>query len=233
MDVLHVPFTYFPDPVGGTEVYVDGLAAALCTRGLRTGIAAPSEADDAYTHNGIPVFRFARSPAPTLANAYGAPDEDAARSFGAVLTRVRPLIVHVHARTAAVSERLVDIAREEGAKVVFTYHTPTVTCIRGTMMRLGYTPCDGKLDVRRCAACVLQSHGVPPLVRGALAAAPQILGKALERAQLTGGAFTALRISALVGAEHRHFTRLMEKVDRIIAVCHYRGLPLGRERSPC
>jgi glycosyltransferase involved in cell wall biosynthesis len=221
MDVLHVPFTYFPDPVGGTEIYVAELVAALCTHGLRNGIAAPGHAEEAYYHNSIPVFRFARTPAPTLANAYGAPDEDAARSFRAVLVRVRPRIVHVHARTAAVSERLVDIAREGGAKVAFTYHTPTVTCIRGTMMRLGYTQCDGKLDVRRCAACVLQSHGVPLLVRSALAATPQVLGKALERARLGGGGLTALRMPALIGAEHRHFKRFIAKVDCIVAVCRW------------
>src|SRR5262249_54956803 len=36
-----------------------------------------------------------------------------------------------------------------------------------------------------------------------------------------GGVFTALRMSALVGADHRHFERLMQKVNRIVAVCSW------------
>jgi glycosyltransferase involved in cell wall biosynthesis len=218
-DVLHVPFSYFPDPVGGTEIYVAGLVAELRAHGLEGGVAAPGEAYAAYAHDQVPVYRFARAASPAFASAYGAPDEDAVLSFRAVLDQVRPRIVHLHARTAAVSERLVDAAHEQGARVVFTYHTPTVSCARGTMMRFGRTPCDGKLDVRRCTACVLQSHGVPPLVRDALASTPQLLGEALGRTGVSGGAFTALRMSALVGASHRRFAWLMEKVDRIVAVC--------------
>ena len=217
-DVLHVPYTYFPDPVGGTEVYVAGLVAALRAHGLKSAVAAPGEADAAYIHEGMPVYRFAHAVTAALASAYGTPDEDAALSFRAVLAQARPRIVHLHGRTAAVSERLVDVAREEGAKVVFTYHTPTVSCSRGTMMRLGRTPCNGRLDVRRCTACVLQSHEVPPLIRDALALTPQLFGEALGRAGFAGGAVTALRMSALVGADHRHFERLMKKVDRIVAV---------------
>jgi glycosyltransferase involved in cell wall biosynthesis len=242
MDVLHVPFTYFPDPVGGTEIYVAALAAELRAHGFEGGVAAPAEVDSTYVHKNIPVFRFACGIA-DLASAYGAPDEDAAVSFRAILARSRPRIVHLHALTAAVSDRLADVARETGAKVVFTYHTPGVSCARGTMMRLGRTPCDGGLNVRRCTACVLQKHGVPPLVRDALAAAPQVFGEAIGRAGLAGGAFTALRMSSLIGAGR--FGTFMEKVDHVVAVCRWvadvlrlNGVPeekltLCRQGLPC
>jgi glycosyltransferase involved in cell wall biosynthesis len=244
-DVLHVPFGYFPDPVGGTEIYVAGLVAALRAHGLEGGVAAPGESNAVYVHDQVPVFRFARAASPTFASAYGAPDEDAALSFRAVLAQVRPSIVHLHARTAAVSDRLVDAAREHGAKVVFTYHTPTVSCVRGSMVQLGRTICDGKLDVRRCTACMLQKHGVPPVVRDALASTPQVLGEALGRTGLSGGAFTALRMSALVDASHRHFGSLIQKTDRVVAVCRWvadvlrvNGVPesklaLCRQGLPC
>jgi glycosyltransferase involved in cell wall biosynthesis len=200
-------------------VYVAGLVAALQAYKFECAVAVPGKADAAYVHDDVRVFRFSQTSESTLASAYGEPDEDAAHSFRAVLTRFRPRIVHIHARTAAVSERLVEVAREVGAKVVFTYHTPTASCTRGTMMRLGRIPCDGRLEVFRCAACMLQSHGVPPILRETLAAAPQVLGDSLERVGLAGGAFTALRMSALVGANHHGFRRLLQMVDRIVAVC--------------
>jgi glycosyltransferase involved in cell wall biosynthesis len=86
------------------------------------------------------------------------------------------------------------------------------------MMWMGRATCDGRLDVARCAACVLQSHGMPRPVRDLLAHVPQAVGEALGNAGLAGGPFTALRMSALIGADHRRFRALMGKVDRIVAV---------------
>jgi hypothetical protein len=43
-DILHIPFSYFPDPVGGTETYVAGLVAALPAHGLTNAVAVPGEA---------------------------------------------------------------------------------------------------------------------------------------------------------------------------------------------
>lgn len=219
VDVLHVPYTYFPDAPGGTEVYVAGLAEALRSHGIPTAVAAPGEADEAYLHHDVPVFRFAIVSGADLDRAYGAPDPRAARSFRDVIARLRPRIVHLHAHTAAVSVRLVDAAQEAGAKVVLTYHTPTVSCARGTMMWMGRAPCDGRLDQHRCTLCTLARHGVPPLLRNAVARTPHAVGTALGGAGLSGGAFTALRLPSLIGAAHRRFRELTTKVDRIVAPC--------------
>jgi glycosyltransferase involved in cell wall biosynthesis len=234
-EILHVPYTYFPDPVGGTEIYVASLVAALRSHGLAGAVAAPAEADAAYEHEDVPVFRFSTDRHAGLAQAYGAPDEAAARSFAALIARLRPRIVHLHARTGAVSGRLADIAHRAGAKIVFTYHTPTVSCARGTMMWMGHAPCDGRLDRRRCTACVLAQRGVPSVLRDVIARTPPALGDALGRAGLTGGAFTALRLSSLIGAAHRRLHELMRKADRVVAPCDWvrevllrNGVPEGK-----
>ena len=172
-----MPFTYFPDEVGGTEIHVAALIGALRAHGIEGAVAAPGERDQAYAHAGVPVYRLAIDPRPDLAQAYGAPDRQVARSFGTLLARLRPRIVHLHARTAAVSEALVDVAQAAGAKIVFTYHTPTVSCIRGTMMRMGRSTCDGRLDRRRCSACALAAHGMPPLLRDVVACTPEAIGR--------------------------------------------------------
>jgi glycosyltransferase involved in cell wall biosynthesis len=220
-DVLHVPYTYFPDATGGTEIYVAGLVRALRSYGMAGAVAAPAPVEAAYDHDEAPVFRFATDLRPGLGHAYGAPDAAAARSFGAVLGRLRPRIVHLHARTAAVSVGLVDLAHQAGAKTVLTYHTPTVSCARGTMLRMGRSPCDGALHRRRCTRCVLAQHGVPLGLRGLVARTPPALGDALARVGLGGGAFTALRLPALIGAAHRDFRELARKVDRIVAPCDW------------
>src|SRR5262249_4267668 len=56
--VVHVPFGFFPDPVGGTEVYVRGLARGLRALGVVSFVAAPGDRDTTYDHNGLMVRRF-------------------------------------------------------------------------------------------------------------------------------------------------------------------------------
>ena len=127
----------------------------------------------------------------------------------------------MHAHTAAVSERLADIAHECAAQVVFTYHTPTVSCLRGSMMYMGTAPCDGALDLTRCVACVLQKHGVSEPLGNVLGRLPSAIGKTLGHAGMSGSMLTALRMRENAAGAHRHFASLMEKADRIIAVCEW------------
>ena len=58
MKVVHVPFCFFPDPVGGTELYVQSLARAQRQRGVSAIIAAPGSRSEQYEHDGLLVRRF-------------------------------------------------------------------------------------------------------------------------------------------------------------------------------
>jgi glycosyltransferase involved in cell wall biosynthesis len=221
VSVLHVPYTFFPDAAGGTEVYVAELIAAMQDKNFKGMVAAPGQQNKQYDHDGIPVYRFRRDARQQLAYAYGQPDEVAADSFRGVVQNLRPDIVHMHAHTAAVSERLADIAHEFGAQVVFTYHTPTVSCLRGTMMHLGMSPCDGVLDVTRCSVCTLQKHGVPPAIGKIVGMLPNSAGTSLAALGVAGQAVTALRMRQNAADAHRRFASLMGKADRVIAVCDW------------
>jgi glycosyltransferase involved in cell wall biosynthesis len=219
--VLHVPYTFFPDQSGGTETYVASLASALRDKNVESEIAAPAAQEAAYEYQGTTVYRFMRARSGGLEQAYGAPDETAVQSFTSLLQRVRPRIVHLHAHTAAVSYRLADAAIAAGAKVFFTYHTPTVTCLRGDMLHLGKEPCDGVLDEHRCTTCVLRKHGLLQPAAALLSHMPVRLAQTVNRTGCSGGAFTALRMRKLVADAHGRMRLLMDKADCIIAVCEW------------
>ncbi len=174
MRVVHVPFGYFPDAVGGTEVYVARLARDLRTHGVESVVAAPANASVSrrYEHEGIPVYRFDVAAPSSVADLYGEGDEAAARSLAAILDDVDADVLHLHAFTRAASVRAVRRGETGGRGVVFTYHTPTASCVRGTLLRDGHEPCDGALIAQRCAACLLESRGVPAGIREALSRAP-------------------------------------------------------------
>jgi glycosyltransferase involved in cell wall biosynthesis len=231
-NVLHVPYTYFPDASGGTEVYVRGLAKGLVARGYLSAVAAPAAVPSEYENDDVAVYRFAIDRRPRLELAYGVPDEIAAAGFRAILHKLRPRIVHLHARTAAVSVRLVDAAHDAGAGVVFTYHTPTASCARGTMMLFGEQPCDGVIDRRRCTTCALTALGVPKSLARLAAAASGALGMDAAAFAGDGKALSPLRIPGLIAANGKNFHDFIGNVDHVIAVCQWVKEVLERNGVP-
>jgi glycosyltransferase involved in cell wall biosynthesis len=165
-------------------VYVKGLAEELSKLGVENVVAAPvaGSPDPGFgiqgfvkpqMSNGIKVWRFGcRGSGGDLGEIYGQGDPVAAEGFKKVLDAERPDIVHFHAWSPAVSILLVREVKRRGLQLVQTYHTPTLSCPRGTLMRWGKIVCDGDLARRPCVACCIQGkaekvwrkkiiHGMP------------------------------------------------------------------------
>src|SRR5262245_25106945 len=112
MKIVLVPYCYYPDPVGGTEVYVAALAKALWAHNVETVIAAPSETTRSYVYADIPVRRFAvQQQVHNLRALYGEGDELAASEFNRILDAEQPEIVHFHSFTSGVSLKLARAAK--------------------------------------------------------------------------------------------------------------------------
>ena len=220
--LLHVPYTYYPDAVGGTEVYVGNLARDLQALGVESMIAAPDETSRTYAVDGLRVRRYAITRKVTdLIQLYGAGDPSAAREFAGILDEETPDIVHLHALTRGVSLRLIHVAKQRHIPVVFTYHTPTVSCQRGTLMLWGEDFCDGRLEVARCAGCMLHSLGMHGPLADKVGRLPPAIGRWLGDRGLQGGIWTALRMSELTRVRQAVFRKVMTDVDHIVAVCNW------------
>jgi glycosyltransferase involved in cell wall biosynthesis len=219
MKVLHVTFSFAPDPMGGTEVYVGDMCRRLESLGVAGVIAAPGNRSQVYEVDGLRVHRFPFQPRPDdLEALYGAGDAQAAEAFDGVLDAEQPDLVHQHALTPACSGALIERARRRGVPVIFTYHTPTVSCQRGTLLRWGTEICDGRLEFRQCAACTLNGLGLSRTVSRMLASAPEVIGDAIAQAGLAGGGWTALRLPALMRRRHDEVRRVFASVDRIVVL---------------
>lgn len=223
MKVVHVPFVYYPDPVGGTEVYVAELVRGLRVRGVESVVAAPSLTlgDERYEHDGTPVHRFAIAPSERVEDLYGDGDPLIADTIGSILEEERADVLHLHAFTRAASLQAARVARRQGVQVVFTYHTPTASCVRGTLLHNGHDPCDGELDAARCTACLLESRGLPFAVREPLAHIPAAVGAAFGAAGAKGSWVTAVRARELTTARHAAFRGMLREADAVIAVCEW------------
>jgi glycosyltransferase involved in cell wall biosynthesis len=231
--IIHVPFCFHPDPMGGTEVYVEALGRHLTQQGVLSVIAAPATENQSYSYNHLPVRRFAISPEIRhLADLYGPGDRQGALEFAKLLDAEQPNLVHLHAFTRGVSLRLVRAAKARGLPVVFTYHTPTVSCTRGTLLRWGEEICDGAIDVATCTACTLQAQGAPKGLAKALAQLPSPLTQPLAHTPLKGKLWTALQMRAMVQCRSEVFQEFMAEVDHVIAVCDWVKRVLILNRVP-
>ena len=214
MKIAHLPFCYFPDPAGGTEIYVQQLAREQQKLGQDPFVVAPAAQRAQYRHDDLRVYRYAvDSDVDDIAELYSSDRSVDAAGFIDVLEKERPDVLHVHGYTHGVTRAMLSAAQQRGIRIVFTYHTPTATCGRGTLMLFGDTLCDGVLDARRCAACVLHSRGVPRLVANALSHAPLYPSKLVRHGRIAVG----LRMRELMELRHAEIRNFLAHVDHIIA----------------
>lgn len=214
MRILHLPFGYYPDPVGGTEIYVEQLARLQRAQGHTPAIIAPAGDSTDYEHEGSPVFRYrVDNNVDDVRELYLPRTSVDEAGFARVVARFRPDILHVHGYTRAVTPAMLAAAKAGGVRVGFTYHTPTATCLRGTLLRWGHELCPGYLDAHICTACLMQAGGMPqPLARVAARFA-RVPGSLAPR----GRAGTVLRLRNLVGSRHDQIRQFLQLQDFIIA----------------
>jgi glycosyltransferase involved in cell wall biosynthesis len=220
MKVLHIPYTYYPDVPGGTEVYVAALARELATLGTASVIAAPTadDGDPSYVVEGVPVHRLSTSPGlASLSNLYGRGDPRMARAVMNVVAAHRSDVVHFHAYTPAINGIVAKAVRSAGLGVVITYHSPTMTCQRGTLARFGHTVCDGRMIVRRCSACIAQQHGIPRPIADMVGHVPNAVGRAIQSRRLAGGVWTALQMTELLRVRHTDTRDFLGAADVVVA----------------
>jgi glycosyltransferase involved in cell wall biosynthesis len=233
MKLIHIPFCFYPDPVGGTEIYVAALAHQQQRSGDEVIVAAPGDEDQTYKHDGLTVRRFSVSPRVShLREMYGDGSPDAAASFARILDQERPDLVHLHAFTRAVSLRLLREAKQREIPVVFSYLTPTASCLRGTLLRWGSEVCDGLLDTHRCARCVLHGQGLAKPASVMLGSLSPKTGAFLGGLGASGGLWTALRMTELVALRQAAFRGLMNEADHIVALCDWVKDLLLRNGAP-
>jgi glycosyltransferase involved in cell wall biosynthesis len=111
--------------------------------------------------------------------------------------------------------------KERGIKVIFTYHTPTVTCPRGTMLLFGEKPCDGKINLNRCTACLLNKHGIPKSAAKLMSLFPKDLEYLSKRVFQHSKIKLAFGLKKLIFFGQKEILIFLNQVDHIVAVCNW------------
>ena len=216
VDILHVAYLYAPEPLGGTEVYVQSLVKEATRLGLHSAIAAPGARNEQYQVDGINVYRVAANL--TTAQLYGEENSEASARWVEILKLVAPKILHIHARTPMLNSQVIRHARTLGIKVIYTVHTPTAFCQRGTMLEFGVKPCNGLVSLDRCAQCALHGLGVPKPASQILARVPKAVAHIISKFAPRKIAFVVSFRARLKRAQQEQ-SAFFDACDQVIAVC--------------
>lgn len=217
--IVHALGWYFPESLGGTEVYVEGLSQRLRAAGYLVSVAAPDSActdERRYDHGGVPVYRYPIPDSPTRAECQNGTPVRGAERFHAWLKAEQPDVVHLHSFVTGLGLTEMRVAKSAGARVVVTNHLPSLgfICQRGTLMRWGERLCDGVCQTVKCAACELQQRGMAKPVAWAVGSLPPAMGKLGNR--LPGKIGTALGMSNLITRNKKLQRELIDSVDKIV-----------------
>jgi glycosyltransferase involved in cell wall biosynthesis len=219
--IAHLVGWYFPDSVGGTEVYVEGLCRRLRAAGHDVLVAAPDArhvVPARYVHDHVPVFRYQIPAETTRDEARHRIPIRGAEQLYRFLDEERPDVLHLHSFTTGAGLPEIREAARRGIRVIVTCHLPGFgyMCRSGELMQWGSEPCDGLVFPRKCAACNLTRLGLAQPLARIVASAPLGLSRALG--ELPGRVGTASGMAASV-AEYQAMQREMfSLVDRFVVL---------------
>ena len=214
MKIVHALGWYYPESLGGTEIYVAALCRRLRAAGHAVAVVAPDTTGSRqYEHDGVRVFRYSVPAAATRDEAQGRVPARGTEQLREWLRTSRPDVFHLHSIVTGLGVFEAAAARRIGARVVVTHHLPSLgyVCAAGTLLRWNERPCDGVCEPRKCAACVLETRGLARRLADLPAAIPPRAGRRLRR--LPGRVGTTLSLSAAIADNRDMQQRLLDVTD--------------------
>jgi glycosyltransferase involved in cell wall biosynthesis len=150
--LLTVP-AFFPDSIGGGEVYVLRVAKELRARGHEAVVltAGKGAAEvERYAYDGVPVVTFRPGSSSRRSEEYVQLGPELREAIARAIAEARPDLVHANGFKPAVTV----VCRELGIPSVVTAHHAGIACANGTLMRPDGSVCVRPMSVRDCVPCV-------------------------------------------------------------------------------
>lgn len=158
MKIALVSAYFYPFSQGGTEKYVLNLAKKLKQDGHDINvITVDSTSFKTYKYQNIKVYAINDEMYTERYMTSGFQPENML-VFQKILRDEKYDIVHFHTMTPAFNIHHMELAKKNGAKIYFTAHVSSITCVHGDLMQFGQVACDGVITPTRCTACHLSKN---------------------------------------------------------------------------
>ena len=148
---------FFPDSVGGTEVYVAELARELQAAGheVVVGTATTRSESGWFKHEGIQCFRWSVGGEVSWRVLRGLEEPPGLEQFRQWLIKGKFDVYHQHSLTMGCGHWHINAAFELALPCFLTVHLPGGLCLRGTLLERGRAVCDGRVEAARCITCTV------------------------------------------------------------------------------
>lgn len=172
MKLLLATYNLPPDTYGGTEVYVESLAAELVRCGYSVELLAAAKGEDPGTRQfpkrftiapgscwGLPAWRVTLDGSRfTMPELYTTRCPDLRSYWVEWLSERRPDVLHLHGHSLVVSLSLMEAAAELGIPIVSTLHNAILLCPHGDFLTWRGVVCDGRAELLKCMRCTTASR---------------------------------------------------------------------------
>lgn len=249
---LLLPVACLPWTIGGREVYAHSLAKHLRELGCDARIAFHQNLNTAeplgdHDYDAVPITVLPSIPGQQRRSAVYACLPDGVPGFEDLLARFEPQVVHLHDFSVSANLLHIRLAKQTGAHVVMTYHSPGQSCTQRSLLYRGKEICDGEILPVRCTECRMSAMGAPFVLGSALGAfrsshfnpeKPGVLSRALTARVMTDRFIAAWR-SMVAAVDRIHVyadwaAELMKKngVPREKIILFRTGLPSETPAAP-
>ena len=164
MKIFHCISNYFPDSVGGTEIYVAALCKALQAMGLEVAILKPSfdKEPKTYFYDGVEVLEYLEKSQPDAFLQTGLFPPKGLSNFKQLLLQQKPDALHFHECAGSNGITIFHLlaAKEMCIPLFTTFHLSGNICMRDSFLFKGKYECDGIINTYKCSVCMLQKKGL-------------------------------------------------------------------------
>ena len=226
LKVLQVLNHFLPQQIAGTEIYTWMLSKHLKHSDIEVKIIIPNYGkahSEEYEYDELVVHKFEETSVIDRKLIMGYKESNGLQFFKKYIENTNPDIIHFHelAGSNGISLKHVIAAKQNGAKVIFTFHLASYTCKTGSLVFKEKELCTGIIDLKKCASCYLQSKGNPKF-NFFLNSGSNILFKLnIDSTKWNNKVGTALGTYYLISNLQYNFKTLIEHCDKVVVLTNW------------
>jgi len=232
LKIIHCLNHYFPDSIGGCEVYTRALAKCQKNKGHDVSIVLPfvkayekKAFTSSYQHDGIQVYYFNEPSDPSNKEIhYGKIKPEGIRNFVQLAEELKPDVIHFQQtnRSIGFTAAHIEAVKHVRAKKILTCHLSSTTCNTGLLI-YRKVQCSGTIKNFACTNCCLQTNlGIKPV----LSEAATLLGLAASKTGFSdllpaGKIKSLLSVANWAGRTKNELKQITSHVDQIVVVASW------------
>ena len=167
MKLLLATYNYPPEAYGGSEVYLERLAAELVRAGheveILCGSREPARGPERLeieedSRAGLKVWRIRISSGFTMPELWTTRAAGLRGFWKEWLARHRPAVLHFYGHSLAIFHSLMEAGADLNISMVFTLHNVPTLCPRGDYLTWRGPVCDGRVELLKCVRCTTSTR---------------------------------------------------------------------------